>query len=195
MIIFKHRINSINELKITPVDLGIEVDIRSYKNKIIVNHEPFLDSISFDDWLKFYKHRFLIVNLKEEGLENSVLEKLEKFNIQNFFFLDQSFPFLIKTVTSGEKRTAVRVSKYESLDTALALSNLANWIWVDYFGSFPLKNSEIEKLKNANFKICLVSPELQGFSLSYTENFKREINNKGFVFEGICTKFPKLWKS
>ena len=195
MIIIKHRINTIDELKSTPVDFGVEIDLRSFKNKIVINHEPFIDSIKFEEWLRFYKHKFLILNVKEEGLEKSILEIIEKFNIQNFFFLDQSFPFLLKTVSSGEKRTAVRVSKYESIETALKLSNLASWIWLDYFGIFPLKTFEFEKLKNAKFKICLVSPELQGFSYLETKKFILEINNKSLIFEAVCTKFPELWKS
>lgn len=195
MIIFKHRINTIDELKTTPKDLGVEIDLRSYKKNIIINHEPFIDSILFEDWLEFYNHKFLILNVKEEGLEDDILVKINKFNIQNFFFLDQSFPFLIKTVKNGEKRTAVRVSEYESIETALRLSNLAEWIWLDYYGTFPLNEVEINKIKKANYKICLVSPELQGFSYSDTENFKNEINNQNFIFDGVCTKFPQLWKS
>ena len=86
MIIIKHRINTIDELKSTPVDFGVEIDLRSFKNKIVINHEPFIDSIKFEEWLRFYKHKFLILNVKEEGLEKSILEIIEKFNIQKFFF-------------------------------------------------------------------------------------------------------------
>ena len=194
MIIIKHRINTIDELKFTPADFGVEIDLRSYRNNIIINHEPFIDSILFEDWLQFYNHKFLILNVKEEGLEEIILGKIKKFNIKNFFFLDQSFPFLIKTINSGEKRTAVRVSKYESIETALKLTNLAEWIWLDYYGSFPLNDVELEKLKEANFKICLVSPELQGFSYSITKEYAFQISNKNFIFDGVCTKFPSLWK-
>ena len=96
---------------------------------------------------------------------------------------------MLKTVYSGEKRTAVRVSKYESIETALKLSNLASWIWLDYFGIFPLKTFEFEKLKNAKFKICLVSPELQGFSYLETKKFILEIYNKSLIFDGVDGNF------
>jgi len=56
---------------------------------------------------------------------------MKERGISNYFFLDQSFPFLIKWAKLGEKRLAVRVSEYESIDTALTLQEKAEWIWVD----------------------------------------------------------------
>ena len=61
-----------------------------------------------------------------------------EFDIKSFFFLDQSFPFLVKTLFSGERRCAIRVSEYESVETALSLRGLAEWIWIDVFNKFPI---------------------------------------------------------
>ena len=93
-----HRVNTINYLKTVPKEFGVEVDIRSFNNKVIISHEPLLTGTSFEEWISFYEHDFLILNIKEEGLEKYVLDILEKHKIKNFFFLDQSFPFLLKTI-------------------------------------------------------------------------------------------------
>ena len=111
-----HRVNTINYLKKVPKEFGVEVDIRSFNNKVIISHEPLLNGTEFEDWISFFEHDFLILNIKEEGLEKYVLDILEKYKIKNFFFLDQSFPFLLKTINSGEKRCAIRISEFESMD-------------------------------------------------------------------------------
>lgn len=193
MIIVQHRRNTINLLRETPVKFGVEVDIRSYGDKLIIHHDPFINEVNFEDWIKEYKHSLLVLNIKEEGLEKHLISLMKLNKIENFFFLDQSFPFLIKTIMNGESRTAVRVSEYESINTALSLAGKASWIWVDFFKKFPIDKESYLKLKQANFKLCLVSPELQGHSINNLKNFQKEIKNQNIIFEAVCTKYPDLW--
>ena len=112
--IILHRINTISKLKKTPSCFGVEIDVRSKGRELILHHDPYKKGESFNEWLKFYTHKFIIINIKEEGLEKKALELLKKYNIKNFFFLDQSFPFLIKYSSYISKKTAVRYSEYES---------------------------------------------------------------------------------
>ena len=51
-----HRVNTINYLKTVPKEVGVEVDIRSFNNKIIVSHEPLLNGVPFEECISFYKH-------------------------------------------------------------------------------------------------------------------------------------------
>ena len=193
MIIIKHRINSIKLLLETPSKFGIEIDIRSYKNKLILNHEPYLDGENIDDFLKNYKHQLLILNVKEEGLEKRLIELMKLFKIKNYFFLDQSFPFLIKTTNSGENRCAVRFSEYESINTVLSLSNIVKWVWVDFFTKLPLDYENYLKLKESRFNICLVSPELQGHDKEQIVNLQKELIKNKIYINAVCTKYPALW--
>ena len=103
----KHRVNSLEELNNTPLNLGVEIDIRTNNNELILHHDPFEKGELFIKWIEAYKHKIIVLNVKEEGLETELLEIMQKKNIKNFFFLDQSFPFLIKTINLGEKRCAV----------------------------------------------------------------------------------------
>tara|TARA_B100000886_G_scaffold307078_1_gene239893 strand:+ start:47171 stop:47767 length:597 start_codon:yes stop_codon:yes gene_type:complete len=194
MEIIQHRRNKIDLLISTPNNFGVEIDIRTYKNRLIIHHDPCCEGIDFEEWLKFYNNGTLILNVKEEGLEKMLLNILEKNNIEKFFFLDQSFPFLIKTSKQGEKRCAVRFSEYESLETVLNLKGLIDWVWVDFFNKFPLDNESFIKLKDHQFKICLVSPELQGFGENKLIALKRTLRNQKINVDAVCTKYPYLWK-
>ncbi len=195
MKIIRHRRNTIQELQETSPKLGIEVDIRSYGNDLIIHHDPFVKTELFTEWLKYFRHGTLILNVKEEGLENRLLEQMKKHHIEDFFFLDQSFPFLIKTAKAGESRCAVRVSEYESIDTALSLAGQIDWVWVDCFTHFPLNNITALQLKNAGFKLCLVSPELQG-RMEYSEiiSMRKILEQQNIKVDAVCTKYPEQWQ-
>jgi len=189
-----HRVNTINLLKDTPREFGVEIDIRSSDGNLIIHHEPFSKGQNLEEWLSAFQHSTLILNVKEEGLEEPILRLMEKYNINDFFFLDQSFPFLKKTSSMGEKRCAVRVSEYEDIKTAFSLSGQINWVWVDCFNVFPLNNQDATQLKNAGFKLCFVSPELQGRNnKDHIIEFRRNIENLGIIGDAVCTKYPNLW--
>ena len=119
MKIILHRRNTVEELHDTDKEYGVEVDVRSNNNELIIHHDPLTDDkeLTLKQWLKVYKHDTLIVNIKEEGLEKYILKLLEEFNIEDFFLLDQSFPFLILKKSLVKCKTALRFSEYESFDT------------------------------------------------------------------------------
>ena len=119
---------------------------------------------------------------------------MKKYNINDYFFLDQSFPFLRKTAIDGESRCAVRVSEYEHINTALSLKGIVDWVWVDCFSTFPLNIEGFNQLKASNFKLCFVSPELQGYTnYSFVKTFRNNIESLGIQGDAVCTKYPDLW--
>lgn len=162
MKLIAHRRNTLTELNATPPGCGVEVDVRSSGDRLTIHHDPFQTGESFDAWVEAYRHGTLILNVKEEGLEDRLIACMRDRGIDDYFFLDQSFPFLVKTASKGEHRCAVRVSEFEALDTALALAGKIDWVWVDCFSRFPLDRVEWLRLKDAGFRLCVVSPELQG---------------------------------
>lgn len=191
-----HRINTISELKQTDSDLGVELDLHSYKNKLIINHDPFIDGEDFEEYLTHYKHGTLILNIKEEGLEWKCLELLEKFNVRDYFFLDSSIPIIHKLIQKNNKNVAVRFSKYEPLEFVLNFKNLVNWVWVDCFEDLILNQENFSELKTNNFKICLVSPELQNQN-NKIEDFAQQLKRLNIFPDAICTKkySIELWKN
>ena len=194
MHIISHRVNTIDLLKKTSKIYGIEVDIRSFSGILTIHHEPFIQGEIFEDWIKFYQHGTLILNVKEEGLESKLLEIMNHYIIEDFFFLDQSFPFIMKTTSQGERRCAVRFSEYEDINTALSLTGLVDWVWVDSFKNLPLNLEKAEILQNAGFKLCIVSPELQGRgSVAEILDFRNQIQLLGIKGDAVCTKHADLW--
>jgi len=195
MILISHRCNTIEQLKSTPREYGIEVDIRSNNGELIIHHDPFAQGEIFENWLTHYQHKTLILNIKEEGLEEKLIALMRKYQINDYFFLDQSFPFLIKWSKLGEHRCAVRVSEFESVETALALTGKIDWVWVDCFTCFPLSKEDARRLQLTSFKLCLVSPELHGRSgeIEIPELYKL-LKTRNIYPDAICTKLPELWK-
>lgn len=190
-----HRRNTLEELKTTPKEYGVEVDIRSDNGQLIIHHDPLAHGENFEAWLKHYQHGTLILNVKEEGLEAPLIDLMKQCHITDYFFLDQSFPFLIKWSKLGEHRCAVRVSEFESIETALTLSGKVDWVWVDCFTHFPLSGADAKRLQDAGFKLCLVSPELQGRPAE-TEipQLAQLLQERSIQPEAICTKRIDLWK-
>lgn len=195
MKLISHRRNTIAELNATPTKYGVEVDIRSCGELLIIHHDPFVPGESFDAWLAVYQHSTLILNVKEEGLEARLISLMESRGIEDYFFLDQSFPFLIKWSNSGVNRCAARVSEFESIETALTLAGKVDWIWVDCFNRFPLSKTDAARLRTAGFKLCLVSPELQGRNAE-TEipELIRLLDSLDITADAVCTKRPDLWE-
>lgn len=195
MKLIAHRRNTVTELSATPTCYGVEVDIRSRCNELVLHHDPFAEGESLEAWLEAYKHGTLILNVKEEGLEARLIALMQRSGIDDYFFLDQSFPFLVKYSGLGVHRCAVRVSEFESVQTALTLAGKVDWVWVDCFTQFPLSRDDASRLQEAGFKLCLVSPELQGRdAATEIEQLDQMLRERNIRAEAVCTKRPDLWE-
>ena len=195
MKLISHRRNTLSELLATDSKYGIEVDIRSKGDRLIIHHDPFVAGESFDEWIDAYRHGTLILNVKEEGLEARLIALMQSKGIADYFFLDQSFPFLVKWSKAGEHRCAVRVSEFESIETALTLAGKVDWVWVDCFTRFPLSEHDARSLKDAGFKLCLVSPELQGRDANVEiPHLVSLLKERNIAADAVCTKRPNLWE-
>ena len=190
-----HRINRIKALKKIPKEYGVELDLRDFGGRLVLQHEPFMDGEDFAEYLKHYDHGTMILNIKSERIERKVLELVQKYNIKDYFFLDSSFPMIYSLSKSGEKNIALRFSEFEGIDTILNMKGKIDWIWVDCFSKLPIDNENYNLLKQHGFKFCLVSPELQGQD-EKIEEYKKYLNDKNIIFDAVCTKIynAKRWE-
>lgn len=195
MRIYQHRVNTIGQLRSVPTNLGVEIDVRSDGDSLVLSHDPFMrDLVLFDDWLVNYCHNGIIVNIKEEGLEERILELLTSHSVEDYFFLDQSFPFLMRTIRRGELRSAVRVSDFESAETASNLNLRPDWVWLDSFTGNWHHLSEVKNLVSKGYKTCLVSPELQGRNIDEEyDSINDVVRTLGLKLDAVCTKKPEVW--
>ena len=145
-------------------------DVLSYINKKDIKHE--LDVASVNHCLSF---------------EQVSDEWIEKYKIKKYFFLDSSFPMIHLLSSHEEKNIALRISEFEGMDTARNMAGRVNWIWIDCFTKIPIKKHEYDELKYLGYRLCFVSPELEGRDQDI-EIYKRHLENEGMIFDAICTK-------
>ena len=161
MEIIIHRVNKIKELKNIKPTFGTEIDIRSQGGEIILSHDPFVKGDKLDDYLDEYNHGILVLNIKEDGIEDDVLGMVrERKRIKDYFLLDVEFPYLFKKAKAGEMDMAIRFSEDECIQTVQKYINKVNWVWIDCNTTLPLNKKNIRILNN--FKKCLVCPERWG---------------------------------
>ncbi len=190
MLLIEHRVNTIEHLQRVPPDRGIEVDIRDYDGQLRLAHDPFLGGERLEDLLANYRHALIIFNVKCDGLAERIMALAERFSIEQYFFLDLGNPTLINLARRGERRLAVRYSEYEPLEFALAFAGQVDWVWVDCFNHMPLTPGTYQRLRE-HFKICLVSPELQGHPRPMIQSFRRQLAT--MPVEAVCTDYGDDW--
>jgi hypothetical protein len=193
MLTILHRRNALSDLAATPREFGVEVDIHAYGSNLTIHHDALTQGEDFESWLDTYDHAFVIFNIKEEGVEQAVVDMAKERNIENYFLLDMSFPALIKMARKGETRIAVRMSEYEPIEGALRLQGSVDWVWLDIFESFSLTPDENQRIHDAGLKICLVSPELQGRSVEEIKTIRAEVSRQNLTLDAVCTKQPTIW--
>jgi hypothetical protein len=196
MMLIAHRINTTRELKELPLDFGLEVDLRDYEGRLILQHDPFTRGEDFEDFLKVYKHALIILNIKSERIEWRVLELLKKYSVRDYFFLDSSFPMIYQLSEKGESNTALRFSEFEGVDTLVAMQGRVKWVWVDCFEKLPLTSQAYQRIKGLGYKLCLVSPELQGRPQDII-SYRNYLEDEGISIDAVCTKQTNfdLWRS
>lgn len=194
-LICAHRINSSSVLTAVPARFGVEIDLRSSGSSLVLEHDAFVSGPRFEDWLDYFNHRFIVLNTKEEGLEREIMRLLGDRGIDDWAFLDQSFPFMVRTLREGETRTMVRLSEYESIETIEALPVAPRWVWVDSFTGVLPDPRTLRRLSDGGFRLMAVSPELQGRDFEAGQRQLVEVFVKaGVPLDGVCTKRPEEWE-
>ncbi len=192
--IIAHRKNKISELAKLPRNFGVEIDIRTYKNKLILNHEPFLKGDSFEDYLQNYNNGTMVVNIKEAGIEDIVIKTLLKYKIKKYFLLDVEMPYIYKSFIENNKNIAIRYSEVEEINLCKIFKNKFNWVWIDTFTKLPIKKKDIDILNN--FKKCLVCPERWGRPEDI-KIYKKKLKKLNFKIDAVMTsvELAEEWSS
>lgn len=205
MILVHHRINTVAQLAEVPRDRGIELDVRYHEDALVLAHDPFGHHVSrpepFEDLLAAWRHDGpMILNVKTEGIERACIELMVRHGVRRWFFLDLSMPYFVAYALKaaageipgfGPENLAVRFSEHEAIEYALGFAGKARWVWVDCFTQMPLDDRAHRALREAGFRVCLVSPELQKHPVDRIREFRRQLGTR--EVEAVCTKRPDLW--
>jgi hypothetical protein len=193
MEIILHKINTINELQRVDSNFGVEIDVRAYGSDLILNHEPYENGDKLIDYLNEYRHGTIIINIKESGIEDDVLDLITgRHNIKNYFLLDVELPYLINASKAGQRNIAVRFSEMESIDSVKYFINKVDWVWIDTITDLPIYEQNRSTLNS--FKKCLVCPERWGRP-NDIESYKDRLKMMNFTLDAVMTdrKYAKLW--
>ena len=188
-----HRINKVKELNKLPKIYGAEIDIRCKGSKLILNHEPYKNGDKLENYLENYKHKTLVLNIKEAGIEKDVLNLVKKNAIKSYFLLDVEMPYMYSASKKGEKNIAVRYSEYEDINFSKFFKNKLNWVWIDTTTTLPINKKNIKILNN--FKSCLVCPERWGRKKDI-KVYKNKMKKMNFKPSAIMTSKDclKYWQ-
>ncbi|MFV8270508.1 hypothetical protein ACNQGP_11330 [Flavobacterium sp. GT2N3] len=141
---------------------GTETDVRDYRGELVISHDiPDENSMSLDVFFKLYNTNCnsaltLALNIKSDGLQLKLKNKLLEFGIENYFVFDMSIPdtlgYLKNNIT-----TFSRHSEYEPIP---AFFSESKGIWLDAFGSIWFDDKIILDHIKKGKKVAIVSPEL-----------------------------------
>jgi hypothetical protein len=190
MLLIEHRVNTIEHLERVPPERGVEIDVRDYDGDLRLAHDPLRGGERLADWLEAYRHALAIFNVKCDGLEDRIGALAAKHGVERYFFLDVANPTLVRLARAGERRVAVRYSEFEPVEFALAFAGWVEWVWVDCFTRLPL-DPEAHARLSQHFKLCLVSPELQGHPRARIAEFRQQL--RGLPVDAVCSDFCEDW--
>jgi len=187
-----HKINTIKGLNQIPKEYGCEIDIRTDGSRLILNHDPFTSGDLLTDYLDEYNNGTLVLNIKESGIEDIILEEVKKRGIKSYFLLDVEFPYLFSATKKGERNIAVRFSEKEPIQNVVQFKDQLDWVWIDTITQLPINESNHNFLKN--FKTCLVCPSRWGRE-NEIEKIKNNIFLKKMKLDNVMTdlKYLKKW--
>lgn len=188
--------NSVSALNLAlEKGFGIETDVRDLNGKLVISHDPPLESEDPPDlgWLlgrirSIGSTGKVALNIKADGLMPAISELvgLSGIDSKRFFVFDMSLPDAITYLTCPIPMYA-RISEYE---TELPFLDNVSGVWVDNFtGGFPQVQRAFD-LINGGIRATIVSPELHQ---RVHQPLWQEILNSGIhhhhLFE-LCTDFP-----
>ena len=184
MEIIIHRVNKIKDLINTSINFGVEIDIRTNGSKLILSHDPFLKGDRLEDYLENYKHKTLVLNLKEAGIEENVLDLIKINSVKSYFLLDVEMPYIYLATKKGQKNIAVRFSEYEDISLTKHFTNKLKWVWIDTATKLPINRDNIRIL--SKFKSCLVCHERWGRKQDINK-YKKKLTRLKFKPTAIMT--------
>ena len=172
---------------------GTETDIRDYMGELVISHDiPNKDCMSIDDFFKIYKAHsnpdlILALNIKSDGLQLKLKEKLIEFGIEKYFVFDMSIPDTLGYIKNNVKS----FSRHSEFETIPAFFNECQGIWLDAFETrwydAKVLSNHIQKGKN----VAIVSSELH--KRNHLELWEYLKINKFHRLDNIilCTDFPE----
>ncbi|EAL7864934.1 hypothetical protein MWJ18_001567 [Campylobacter lari] len=174
-------------------NFGIETDLRDMLGQIVISHDMSNNScLTLDNFFTLYKsfsnNLPLALNIKADGLQDSLRELLEKYDVDNYFVFDMSVPDALLYL-KADFNVFTRQSEYEKQPS---FYEEACGVWMDEFHKHWINEEIIQEHLENNKKICIVSPELhkRDFKKEWQEykEISKKLDNGDSLM--LCTDYP-----
>jgi len=159
---------------------GIELDLRMYNRKIVVSHDSICSPekiLYFEDLIKLEKqlpNKLWALNIKEDGIAESLVKILKLYPSLNYFCFDMSFPETVKYIRHNLK-IASRLSDLENEN--IFISEHSDFYLIDSF--YKVNKPPVKFRKN----LFLISSELHNKNYAINDMYDEETFNEIF----LCT--------
>src|SRR5579885_3635820 len=92
----RHRVNTVEALLGGPRAVGAEVDVRSRGGELVLSHDAFGGGERLENYCEVWAREgfrgTLVLNVKEDGIENAVCQTVERWGIHDYFLVDLAIP-------------------------------------------------------------------------------------------------------
>lgn len=172
---------------------GTETDIRDCNGELYISHNMPLEednNLTVDDFFSLYNSyqmdKTLALNIKADGLQELLKEKIKRHKIKNYFVFDMSIPDT-RAYIRNEIDFFVRLSEDEKY---LAFSDKTKGVWLDAFDSLWYTDKLIFELLNEEKKIAIVSFELHRRDHLQLWNWLKKNQFHKYEKLILCTDLP-----
>ena len=167
---------------------GFETDYRDNNGKIVISHDmPFGNESTAEEIFRLYHEsgmeRTLALNIKADGLQETLKGMLDTYQITNYFLFDMSIPDTIGYILCN-MNIATRHSEYEK---DFPFYNQSSHVWIDCFKSEWIDCDTLDGHLNNGKKVCIVSPELHKRPHKEVWNKYVKCDHTNLM---LCTDFP-----
>ena len=138
---------------------GTETDLRDIRGTIVVSHDmPTGSEITFSELLDIMAGRNLplALNIKADGMAQTILKMLKNAGHTNYFTFDMSIPEEVVQLSMG-------IPVFTGLSDRLSpppMLDDATGVWLDAFHSVWYDGETVRSLLKKGKRICVVSEEL-----------------------------------
>ena len=170
---------------------GTETDIRDSKGQLVISHDiPSGDEVGLSKFLslaasnQYNRTLPIALNIKSDGLADTLLKVLQGYSNLDIFVFDMSIPDMRSYLMAG-LNVFSRMSEVET--TPVWLDQCAG-IWLDSFDSDWYSEILVMDLLNSGKRVCIVSPELHGRNYSFLWQTLLPLREcSGLI---LCTDYP-----
>jgi hypothetical protein len=169
---------------------GTETDLRDISGHIVISHDmPKGGEISFEEVLQIMDGRNLplALNIKADGLGNTIRSLLVQYHHTNYFTFDMSIPDMVFQVKQGLN---VFTGLSDILPIPVLLEECAG-VWLDCFYSDWYDAETIDGLLNRGKQVCAVSADLHQRDVARQWEIIRKCKVPKSSELMLCTDFPE----